>query len=253
MEIASFKKKKSNKYEITFKDGSTIDLYDDVIIKYNLLANKKLDEKKFNEIIKYNASLDAYFLSLKYLGSKMRTKLEIKKYLEKKDIDSKIIKDTIDKLEENKAIDESLYIKSFINDQINFSNIGPYKIVNKLSTLGIKKEDAYNYINTIDKKVWIDKLNKLINKKIKANRNYSGLMLKNKIVSSLSNDGYEKDMILDVLGTIDIKSDSKIVLKEYNKLKNKLSKKFDGESLEFQIKMKLRQKGFSSEDIENIK
>ena len=32
MEIISFKKKKSNKYEITFKDGSTIDLYDDVIM-----------------------------------------------------------------------------------------------------------------------------------------------------------------------------------------------------------------------------
>ena len=42
------------------------------------------------------------------------------------------IEETINKLVNNKAINEDLYIQAFCNDQINFSNIGPNKIVSKL-------------------------------------------------------------------------------------------------------------------------
>ena len=253
MEIQSFKKKKNNKYEIIFKDQSNIDLYDDVIIKYNLLANKKMDNKLFEEIVKYNASLDAYYISLKYLNSKMRTKLEIRKYLEKKKFGNKTINETIEKLENNKAIDESLYIKAFVNDQINFSNIGPNKIINKLNTLGIDKKDSLEYINTIDKNVWVEKLEKLVNKKIKTNRKYSLMMLKNKIITFLYNEGYDKTIIIDVLNNIDIDIDSSIINKEYEKLYNKLSKKYEGSALEYQIKIKLKSKGFTNEEIDKIK
>ena len=247
MEIQSFKKKKNNKYEIVFKDQTNIDLYDDVIIKYNLLANKKMDNKLFEKIVNYNASLDAYYISLKYLNSKMRTKLEIRKYLEKKKFGNKTINETIEKLENNKAIDESLYIKAFVNDQINFSNIGPNKIINKLNTLGIDKKDSLEYINTIDKNVWVEKLEKLVNKKIKTNRKYSLMMLKNKIITFLYNEGYDKTIIIDVLNNIDIDIDSSIINKEYEKLYNKLSKKYEGSALEYQIKIKLKSKGFTNE------
>lgn len=253
MEIQSFKKKKNNKYEIIFKDESNIDLYDEVIIKYNLLVNKKMDKQLFEEIAKYNASLDAYYISLKYLNNKMRTKLEIRKYLQKKEFDNKTINETIEKLENNKVIDEKLYIKAFVNDQINFSNIGPNKIINKLNTLGIDKKDSLEYINTIDKNIWLKKLEKIINKKIKSNRNYSLMMLKNKITMSLYNDGYDKSMIIEVLNNIVIDIDVSVINKEYMKLYNKLSKKFDGQSLDYQIKMKLKSKGFTNEEIAKIK
>ena len=252
MEIKSFKKNKNNKYEIIFKDQSNIELYDEVIIKYNLLANKKMDKKLFEEIVKYNANLDAYYIALKYLNNKMRTKLEIRKYLEKKEFDNKTIKETINKLEKNKAIDENLYVKAFINDQINFSYIGPNKMVDKLVTLGIEKGVSKEYINLIDKNVWEDKIKKIINKKIRTNKKYSSLMLKNKILTSLYNDGFDKRMILDILENYTLENDLELVKKEYLKQKNKLSKKYDGQALEYQITLKLRTKGFSSEDIKKI-
>ena len=251
MEIQSFKKKKDNKYEILFKDGSSIDLYDDVIIKYNLLSNKKINN--LDEITKYNNSLDAYYLAIKYINKKMRTKTEIKKYLAKKEFDDITIKNTVDKLVNNKVIDEDIYIKAFVNDSINFANIGPNKIVNKLYLLGIDKNKSYEYINNIDKKVWIDKIKKIVDKKNKVNKNYSLLYLKNKILTSLINDGYDKELIMEVLEDYDFKCDERIIKKEYDKLKNKLSKKYEGSNLEFQIQMKLKAKGFTSEEIEHIK
>lgn len=253
MEIKTFKKEKGNKYKIIFTTGEDIVLYDDVIVKFNLLANKKFDTNKLEEIIKYNTSLDAYYLSLKHISKKMRTKLEIKKYLEKKEMDYKTIDETIDKLVKNKALDEEVYIKAYCNDQINFNNIGPNKIVSKLKDLGISKEDSYLYLSTIDSEIWKEKISKLIDKKIKSNRNYSSIMLKNKILNSLVNDGFDKKMVLDILNTKNICSDQKILIKEYNKQKNKLSKKYDKEALEYQIKIKLISKGYSASEIENIK
>ena len=68
MEIKEFKKLKGNVYELKFKNGEEVKLYDDVILKYNLLFNKSFNDKLYEEIINYNKSLDAYYISLKYLN-----------------------------------------------------------------------------------------------------------------------------------------------------------------------------------------
>ena len=86
MKIIKFKKDKNNIYKIYFDDDVVISLYDDVIVKYNLLVNKEMDINKFNEIVQYNSFLDGYYKSIKYINKKMRTELEIRKYLIKLDI-----------------------------------------------------------------------------------------------------------------------------------------------------------------------
>ena len=81
MKIETFKKLKDNKYKIIFENSDEISLYDDIIVKYNLLANKNLEEKNLKEIILENNKMDAYYLAIKALNKKMRTKKEIYKIL----------------------------------------------------------------------------------------------------------------------------------------------------------------------------
>ena len=253
MEIQSFKKKKNNKYELVFKNGESVELYDETILKYNLLLNKKVEEKKWNEILEENKKLDAYYIALKYLNTKMRTKLEIKKYLEKKEFDFATINKTIEKLSGSKLIDEDTYVKAYLHDQISFSNNGPAKIKNKLYELGIEKQLVNERLQEIDKSIWYEKLEKQIAKKVKRNKTDSIAMLKNKIISSFYKEGYDKNMIISILENMDLKNDSSVIQKEYEKIKKKLEKKYTNEELEFHIKMKLRTKGFSVEEIEQIK
>ena len=63
MKILKFKKDKKNIYELFFDDDTSTFFYDDVIIKYNLLTNKELDENKFEEIFLYNSFLEHYYNS----------------------------------------------------------------------------------------------------------------------------------------------------------------------------------------------
>ena len=46
------------------------------------------------------------------------------------------------------------------------------------------------------------------------------------------NDGFDKSMVTDIINAKDISCDKNIIIKEYNKQKNKLSKKYDGEALD---------------------
>ena len=73
MKIIKFKLKKNNIYEIIFDNKLKFDLYDDIIIKYNLLTKKEIDNNEFDNIVKDNFELSAYYKSLKYINIKMRT------------------------------------------------------------------------------------------------------------------------------------------------------------------------------------
>ena len=78
MKIGKYTKLKDNRYSVKI-DDITVKLYDDVIVKYELLRTKDIDEKLFKEITEYNDKLEAYYKSLKYITRKLRTEKEIYK------------------------------------------------------------------------------------------------------------------------------------------------------------------------------
>lgn len=242
MKISNYKKKKSNIYEITLSNNEKIELYDDVILKYELLLVKELDEKKLKEIILYNSNLESYNIALKFLNSKLRTEKEIRKKLENFNKDA--INYTIDRLKCEGYLNDLLYIKSYINDEVNLKLSGPNKILFDLKKKGFKDIDIMNYLNTIDANIWLNKINKYISKKINSNHNLSAYILKQKILQDLINKGFYKEDILFTIENFEFIDDESIYQKEYVKLKNKFSKKYSGVELENKIKIALIRKGF---------
>ncbi len=89
-------------------------------------------------------------------------------------------------------------------------------------------------------------------KMVSTNKTYSINKLKNKIEFDLSNKGYYKYMIDEVLDSLEFKNDSQLLEKEYQKQYNRLLKKYSGNELKEKIKGKLLTKGFSYEDIEKV-
>ena len=250
MKISKYTKLKDNRYSVKI-DDLTIKLYDDVIVKFELLRVKEIDESLFKEITEYNDKLEAYYKSLKYITRKLRTEKEIYKYLEK-DYDKEVILETIDRLKKMGYLNKEVYLKSYITDQLNMYLVGPNRIRKDLVSLGYKEEEFNQMIDDIDDQVWFQKIEKLVKKKIASNRNLGNSKLKEKISFDLSNLGFYKWMIEEVIHNSEFKDNSNILEKEYNKFYNKLSKKFDGSTLDYQVRIKLIQKGFSSSEIDNF-
>ena len=242
MKVICYKKKQNNLYEITLSNNEVYSLYDDVILKYELLLKKEITPLELQEILEENKLQEGYFIALKYLNTKLRTEKEIRKKLI--EYNTKVQNYVINRLKNEGYLNDLLYIKSYINDEINFKLIGPNKIIFDLKKIGFNIEDINNYLNNIDNNIWINKINKYIVKKINSNHNLSGIMLKQKILNELINKGFYKEDINNCLENFEFDDNSSIKEKEYNKLKNKLSKKYDKEELEYQIKIRLLKKGF---------
>ncbi len=244
MKIKKISKKKGSLYEIILDNNELLNLYDDVILKYNLLLKKEIDEKEIKEIIKFNSYLEGYYKALKFINTKLRTEKEIAKKL--KDYEKDAINYTIERLKKEGLLNKDLYIKAYINDEVNLKMTGPYKILYNLKKLGFDDVSINNYLLTIEDDIWFNKLRKYIQKKINNNKNLSAKMFKAKLINDLKNKGFYLEQINEALEEFSFQDNLEIYEKEYKKVKNKLSKKYRGEELDYQIKMKLFQKGFKN-------
>ena len=137
MEIVKFKKNKDNSYNVIFNNDLSLRLYDDVIVKYNLLVNKELNDKLLKDITDYNDYLNGYYKAVKYIMKKLRSEQEVRNFLKKLEIKDSDINKLVDKLRHDGYINEYNYLRSYINDQINLTLNGPDKIRYNLEKLGI--------------------------------------------------------------------------------------------------------------------
>lgn len=251
MKIEGVKKTKSGKYKITFDNNETLCTYDDVILNNSLLFNKEVDSKLLDKINIETDYYDIYNKTIQFISRKLRSEKEVKLFLDKNHVCDRDKKKIIDKLKEIKLINDKVFANAYVQDRMNLSTDGPYKIKNELVHNDIKDSVIEEVINQINNNDVYEKLTKLIIKKINSNHNKSNYMIKQKIVGDMINLGYSKDMIVEIIDN-NLKSNKSIIKNEYEKIYRKLERKFEGEELEKQVRNKLFQKGFSSDDINNI-
>lgn len=241
MQIVSYKKKNNNEYIITLSNNKTLTLFDDVILKYELLLKKEINN--IEEVLKDNLVIESYYEALKFINKRLRTKLEVEEYL--KGYDKEAVNYTIERLSKEKYLNDDLYIKCMVSDLVNLKVMGQKKIVEEVKKKGFLEEQILPYIDVIEHDVWLDKINKYVVKKINSNHNLSGYVLKNKVIMELVNKGFFKEDIMVIIENCDFYDHEEVYNKEYQKLYRKLSKKYSDELLDKQIKYHLYKKGFS--------
>lgn len=250
MKIVKYKKIGSNKYKI-YLDNTSIIVYENIILKYNLLLKKEISEDELIEINEENYKESIYDTAIKYISTRVRSKKEIIEYFIRKKYDLNDINELIKKLEDNNLINDDYFCKCFIKDKINLSNCGIEKIKNDLVKYGIDEDIINNELNNVDKSIFIKKLNNEIDKELKINTKLPINKLKNKIINKCINLGYNLEDINNTLKYKKINSTSDIVT-EYNKLSLKYKNKYDEYKLKSYIKSKLYQKGYTIEEINQI-
>ena len=252
MKIIKYVKQSTNKYKLSLEGHESISLYDEIILKYNLLLKKNIKEDELNNILNDNNKLESYYISLRYLNTKQRTTKEIKDYLTNKYYSSNTINEVIERLKKENYLNDDRYIDLFIHDSLLLSLDGPKKIIDKLNKKGVSKEEVISYLDRVPSTTWTDKIETIINKKIKQNHTNSKKEFILKTKNYLLLNGYYKEDIESVFNNIEIEEDKSIIEKEKNKYIRKLKNKYEGNNLIYQVKLKLRIKGFKESDIESL-
>lgn len=251
MQIIKYTKKGSNKYELTLKDNTKLLVYTDLILEYNLLIRKNLDTNTLKEIKSANLKLDCYYKTLKYLKNTKCTS-DIKNYL--KDYPSNIVDYTVQRLTKEGYLNDNNYIKSYINTKINLSNDGYYKIYYYLKNKDLGETIIKNYLNDIEDNIWLDKINKIVNTKLKSNTKYSNNLLISKIKTYLKTLGYQDYLINIALDNInlDTSEEDEKLEKDYLKLFNKYKNKYEKNKLNYILIGKLYQKGYDLDKVKRV-
>ena len=240
MKIIKYKKVSSGKYELELDNGEKIKLFEDIILKENLLWKKEITN--LEELLLKNSQYEIYDVALKRLSNHVECQKGMYNYLLKKKYDEENIKKVMDKLSRNGYLNDKYYAKCYINDHINLSNDGPLKIEKHLIDMEIVKDD-YEELLGIPSSFWKDRINKYVEKQLKVNKK-SLYFFKSKMLMNLVNLGYEKEMINESLNHISADNQEELKNKEKEKIRKKLERKYTDDELERKIKEKLYQKGF---------
>ncbi|MBR1414090.1 MAG: RecX family transcriptional regulator [Bacilli bacterium] len=247
MKILKYTKYKSNQYKLLLENNEEIVLYDEIILKYELLITKKI--KNINVIIEDNKYLESYYLLLKKLNRKQLSVKEARNYLK---LNGYTDYSVIDRLVKEKYLDDEKYLSSYINTQVKLKVVGPDKIINDLIKLGFSEEDIKNKIYNIDNDIWFNKINKYLDNKIKINKKYSNNTLKQKLLLDLINKGFYKEDIVECLNKKKLNDDYEILIKDYERISKVLKRKYTGIEYKNKLKQKLITKGYSLNDINKV-
>ena len=73
MKIDKYKKLKNSKYELIMENGEGIQLYEDTILKYNLLLTKSIDINN-KDLINFDKKCEIYYTALKNIKTRLKSK-----------------------------------------------------------------------------------------------------------------------------------------------------------------------------------
>lgn len=248
MKVIKYKKMANSRYKVYLEENHELLLYEDVILKYNLLIRKDIDEKLIIEMDKYNQEIDVYYVALNSIKNRFRSVYELREILLKKEYPIDLIDKAIDKLIKQGYLNDRSYCKSFINNQMITTNNGPFKIIRELNEKKVDSNIIDEEIEVFSNEEQIPRIKKLIEKGIKSNHNRGGVILKQKIYNDLRNLGYDIALINSIISTYNFENDLDIAKKEYDKLYKKYSRKYSGDELKYKIREKLYLKGLSYEE-----
>lgn len=252
MKILSYKKLSSGKYKIIFDDQTESVFYEDVILKYQFLLKKEISKKDLCQAQDYNQQYDAYYVALKSIQSRFKSIFEVRQFLLKKGYTDQEIDFAISLLVKQGYLNDQVFARSYIHQQLITSFKGPKKIIHELSDLGVCMDIILEEISCYTLDLQKQKIHQLIEKYIKRNHKLAGTVFQKKISQDLSLLGYDRFVFTPIFSEFDFSSSSDLYEQEYRKLYRKFSKKYKGLELERKIKIQMYQKGFVCDESQTI-
>lgn len=244
MTIKMFKMKQKGLYELVMDNGKIYSFYEEIILKYELLLSKQIEDKLLPSLLEENKKYECYYKGLERLNKKAETKSSLTRYLLGKGYNDKEIEFVREKLESQGYLNDSNYASSYVNNKVLTTSWGKGKIKKQLLQKGVSENDCDNALESYSKDIELEKLVKRINKKIRSNHDKSNRVLTMKLESDLVSEGFSKELINKALGEADFGDDSDIAKRTYEKLLTKLGRKYEGRELEYKVKQKMTSLGF---------
>lgn len=245
----SQQKKNKRRYNIFLNEQYAFSVTEDVLIKNNLYKGLTLTNEQIETLKKEDAWQQAYLLALHYLQYRMRTKLEVKRFLLKEEIPEDVVCEIVDKLEKENYINDLQFAEAFVRDRKNFSTKGPILIEKELVEKGISRENIVVALKQYSDEEQIQLAVKWAEKQLRRKSRHSYRKRIEQLKLSLMQKGYHTGIVQEAVSRVtDERNDDtemENLVHHAEKLRRKYEKKHHGEELSFKLKAALYRRGFS--------
>ncbi len=108
----------------------------------------------------------------------------------------------IDKLKEQKFIDNRRFASAYVRDKLNLSGWGASRIRLELGRKGVEREIIDEVVGDLDREIMCERLCKVMSKRAKSTKYKDKYELKGKLLRYGASLGYEYSMVSDVITQI---------------------------------------------------
>ncbi|KKI88998.1 recombinase RecX [Bacillus sp. SA1-12] len=249
----SSQKQTDNRFNIFLDEKFAFSVDQDVLIRFNLKKGKELDEFDIVEIQYGDEVKKAYHKALEFLSYRMRSVKEVEDHLRKKDIQDPVIEEVIQKLKDNKYVDDLEFATAFVRTQWQTNGKGPSVVKRELAGKGVDQGIINQAMAQYDQSSQIEEAINHAEKLLKKNNQLSTVQLKQKLEQLLLRKGFSYGIISIALDEVQFEQDESEEWAALEKHAEKGKRKYQKED-PYQYKMKMKQflyrKGFSVELIE---
>ena len=135
----------------------------------------------------------------RYCSQTERCLFDIRKKLQAENLPKEAEKRIIDKLLQEKFIDEKRYSRSFVHDKFQLNHWGRIKIAYELKQRGIPPDVYYDAIETIDEAGYREILTNLLTNKKRSIKGRSQQDVYQKLCRFATSRGFEMPLIINIL------------------------------------------------------
>lgn len=119
-----------------------LSVHEDLLIRHRLFKGLELTESAITDIQAEDNQYRAYAMAVNYLGFRPRTSKEIERYLQRKEIEIEPIAYAIERLKQERLIDDDDYARRFAESRLRSGGKGRLLIQQELKMRGVDKNTA---------------------------------------------------------------------------------------------------------------
>lgn len=149
--ITKVEKQKRNKkrYSIFINDQFAFGVHEDILIKYELLKGKVLDENFIDEVLKAKEQNKANNYAISLLSYRARSEKEIMDKMTQKGYEKVLISNTITYLEKHNYLNDREFAIIFAKEKYNLKKYGKRRIETELYQKGVDQVIIDEVLNEI--------------------------------------------------------------------------------------------------------
>ncbi|MBO1199799.1 recombination regulator RecX [Staphylococcus simiae] len=249
LEVQKKNKERFNLYlDGQFEMGIDID----TLVKFNLKKGQQLEASDMQQIQQYDHYRQGLNTAIQYLSYKKRTAKEVRQYLAKAEISEQAIDDVINYCYQEKLIDHVDYAESLKNTMIRTTDKGPEIYRQKLYQVGVESSIIDQYTELYKEQQPLEDIIAIANKIMKTKKG-PVTKVKQKVMQSLMQKGFDMETIQQVLNEMDFEQDEAVLddllQRDLEKVYTKLRKKYDQQKLIHKTIEALMRKGYKYDKI----